>query len=358
MGPRQTILRSAVLLLLAGALLTAPTSGAAASACLRGVNLAGGEFGKLPGEYGRTHIFPSTETMDYFAARGANAIRLPFRWERLQPALFGPLNQAEFAHLQKTVARATSRGLTVILDPHNYAEYGPDKIGTGNVTAEAFADFWRRLASAFSGRGDVIYLLMNEPESVTAATWLDATNAAIAAIRTVGADNLIMVPGTIWTGASHWFDNQEGGSNAEVMTNVQDPLNRFIFDVHQYMDKNFSGTNRTCPRVDDAILALEGVTGWLRQHGFTGFLGEFGGTKSPDCMDGLAEMAGYVDSQSDVWAGWAAWAGGEWWGDYPLSLQPSEGIDRPQMTALEPFFNPKDPSGANCATLHTPVRVD
>ncbi|GGB48463.1 cellulase [Roseibium aquae] len=326
--------------------------------CLRGANVAGGEFGEkhLPGVYGRSHKFPSGATFAALAERNINVVRLPFRWERVQQDLFGPLDETEFGHLDEAVRQATSHGLTVILDPHNYGGYHDGKIGTPAVPIEALADLWRRLAPRYADREDVIFLLNNEPEGLTAATWLAAANAAIAAIRETGANNLIMVPGTIWTGASHWFASQEGGSNAQVMTGVADPLGYFVFDFHQYLDRNFSGKDTTCPRTDDAIAALDKVTGWLVDHGFQGFLGEFGGSDSPDCLEGLKQVTAYVDGRGDAWIGWAAWAAGEWWTGYPLSIQPQDpdgpegprGLeDTPQMRALLPSFRAN--SGLACA---------
>lgn len=325
-----------------------PPAVAGQAACLRGVNIAGAEFGGYTGEYGRKYIYPSDATLNWAASKEMTAIRLPFRWERLQPQLFGAFDADEQRKLEDTVARSVRRGLTVVLDPHNYAEYRGVSLGNGDVTSAAFADFWRKLASLFANDGKVVYMLMNEPKAITAATWFDAAQAAITAIRGTGADNLILIPGTIWTGASHWFDDQEGGSNAEVFQNIRDPSGNFAFEIHQYMDANFSGTNATCPRTGDAILALEAVSGWLRQYGFHGYLGEFGGTSAPDCLDGLAEMAGYINSQNDIWLGWAAWAAGDWWGGYPLSLQPRGGVEKPQMDVLAPFIPGPDGDAAMC----------
>ena len=323
----------------------------AEAACLRGVNVAGAEFGGYGGEYGRKYIYPSDATLDWAIARGMSAIRLPFRWERLQPELFAPFDPAEFERLRNTVERATQRGLTVIVDPHNYAGYRENKIGTGDVTVAAFADFWRRLAPAFANDDDVVYLLMNEPSGITAAEWFKAAQAGTDAIREVGADNLIMVPGTIWSGASHWFDDQPGGSNAEVMAKIRDPLDRFVFEFHQYMDEDFSGTHNTCPRLDRALLALETVSGWMRLNGFSGFLGEFGGTSSPDCLEAIAEIANFMNRQNDVWIGWTAWAAGHWWGGYPLSLHPKDGIDPPAMKALLPMITDPDGGAAACPSM-------
>ncbi|WP_208999297.1 glycoside hydrolase family 5 protein [Roseibium sediminis] len=329
---------------------------AQAMTCLRGVNIAGAEFGSLPGVFGTNYIYPTDETLDHFAGLGVNTVRFPFRWERLQTSLHAPFDADELGRLTDVVERITARGMKVVLSPHNFAEYGLHKIGTGNVTIEAFADFWARLAPLFANRDDVIYLLMNEPIEVTAATWLEATNASIAAIRKAGASNMIMVPGTLWTGAVHWFDEQEGGSNADLLTGVVDPLNNYVFDIHQYLDENFSGTNLTCPRTDDAIAALRRVEGWFRDKGYVGFLGEFGGTSSPDCLQGMAEVILYLNRNSDVWIGWTAWAAGEWWGDYYLSLQPTEAGDRPQTKLLSAYWKPVISEPDNCAALQQPVR--
>jgi endoglucanase len=56
-----------------------------------GVNLAGAEFGKIPGRHATDYAYPSSALIDYYAQLGFNLIRVPFRWERLQPRLGAPL---------------------------------------------------------------------------------------------------------------------------------------------------------------------------------------------------------------------------------------------------------------------------
>ncbi len=62
-----------------------------------GVNLAGAEFGEgsLPGTYGTHYTYPTHAEVDYFAAKGMDIIRLPFRWERVQNTQNGPLDAAD-----------------------------------------------------------------------------------------------------------------------------------------------------------------------------------------------------------------------------------------------------------------------
>ena len=71
---------------------------------LRGVNVAGAEFATPVdealhefsnvnrGTYGRDYVYPSQATLVFLASRGMTYIRLPVRWERLQPTLHAPLS--------------------------------------------------------------------------------------------------------------------------------------------------------------------------------------------------------------------------------------------------------------------------
>jgi endoglucanase len=116
---------------LVGAGLTLAASGAGSNAfqssdaangrlLFAGVNLAGGEFGKLPGTYGRDYTSPSPADVDYYVELGFNIIRLPFRWERLQPTLYAPFSVGDQALLAAVVDYAASRGLRVVLDTRNF----------------------------------------------------------------------------------------------------------------------------------------------------------------------------------------------------------------------------------------------
>lgn len=307
----------------------------ASAACLSGVNLAGAEFGEGRGTFGKDYTYPSAETIAYFAGKGFNAVRLPFKWERLQPRLNRGFDKAERKRLTDTVKALRGAGMAVILDPHNYAYYGDKQVGSAEVPDSAFADFWRRLAEDYKDDGGVQFGLMNEPHDVSAPQWLASANAAIAAIREAGAKNLVLVPGTIWTGAHSWEEEREGGANGTVMLGIEDPADNHAYEVHQYLDADFSGKADTCTRADDAVAALERFTDWLKRNNKRGFLGEFGGAADKTCLDGLARMTALVGRESAVWTGWAYWAGGDWWpATEPLNIQPTADGDQPQLAAL------------------------
>jgi endoglucanase len=302
-----------------------------------GVNLAGAEFGEqnLPGVYGTDYTYPEPGEVDVYADIGMNIIRLPFRWERLQQSLGGELDATELGRIDQFLTTAKRRDMTVILDPHNFARYDDQVVGEDLDTAY-FADFWSRLAKHFVDDEAVIFGLMNEPHDMSTEVWLDAANEAIAAIRKTGAKQLILVPGNAWTGAHSWTASYYGTPNSEVMGGVRDPGDNFAYELHQYLDADSSGSGTTCPSTTIGVERLTAVTEWLSTGNYRGFLGEFGAPANDTCLRAMDELLTYVGEHSDIWMGWAVWAGGPWWGENILSVEPRpNGDERPQMAVLE-----------------------
>ncbi|MEO1986571.1 MAG: glycoside hydrolase family 5 protein [Martelella sp.] len=308
---------------------------------LRGINIAGAEFGKPGDPYGEGYIYPTKETIDSLANDKFNAIRLPFLWERLQPQLNGILDSTELSRIQDTVDDAHANNMVVILDPHNYARYRGEVIGSPNVPVAAFADFWKRLGSVFANDEDVIFGLMNEPHDIEAAEWLTAANAALKSIRDIGAGNLVLVPGTAWSGAHSWSQDFYGNSNASVMTGVQDPVDNFAFEVHQYADGDYSGKSNDCSQIKGAVSAIQSFTNWLNANDYQGFLGEFGTSDQLSCLRGLKQMVEIIEQNPKAWIGWAYWASGEWWPkNSPMIIQPDlRNGGKAQLTTLQPVLN-------------------
>jgi endoglucanase len=311
---------------------------------LTGVNIAGAEFGhdKIPGRPGTDYFFPSAATVNYFSAKGMNTIRVPVRWERLQHALQADLDPGEVQRLDAVVRHAKSRRLYTIIDVHNYAAYRRKPIGTPSVPIDALADLWRRLAERYKADSQVIFGLMNEPKGLPTETWLSAANAAIASIRDTGARNLILVPGNGWSGAHSWLSSSYGSPNGEIMLGVVDQTDNFAYEVHQYLDRDFSGTTPQCRSEQIGAAALEGITRWLQKHRRRGFLGEFGGGSDPTCLAALDGMLRLMATHHDVWLGWTYWAAGPWPKSYFTSVQPVDGADRPQMAVLLKYLAHRD----------------
>jgi endoglucanase len=329
------------------------SNAAPSTICYRGINLSGAEYGDRDGVLGTNYTYPSETTVRYFARRGMNIVRLPFRWERLQPVLNQPLDQDELKRLKDAVDLLRKNGLAVVLDPHNFGYYDKVQVTQSPATDVAFGDFWARLAAEFANQNGVFFGLMNEPHDIKAPDWLDAANAAIRGIRTVGARNLVLVPGTIWSGAWTWStDRLGGGSNASVMTGIKDPLNFYAYEFHQYLDADSSGTHATCEGADQARQGLVDVSNWLRQNKKRGFLGEFGAGGNDPCLAGLTQMLDVMNQNSDVWLGWTYWAAGDWWPpDEPLNVQPHDGRDKPQMKVLTAGLSRKALPAPECVAV-------
>jgi hypothetical protein len=234
------------------------------SASRRGINLAGAEFGtpgaldafspfsnRSPGRPDVDYRYDGQASVDYLARRGLTTVRLPFRWERIQRNLRGPLDPDEVARLRAAVARARSAGLAVVLDLHNYGAYwlfdgerGVRRpVGDPEVGIEHFADLWHRLSLEFKDdQGVTGYGLMNEPvdlptvgDRTPAQVWEEASQRALAAIRATGDGTEVLVAGYLWSPTWRW-------SSVHPHPWIHDPLDRFRYEAHQYFDHDRSGT--------------------------------------------------------------------------------------------------------------------
>jgi endoglucanase len=326
-------------------LLAAARAGEAGAVPAGGVNLAGADFGKLLGTHGREYAYPGSKHVDYYRGLGFTLIRLPFKWERLQPELNAPFASGEATLLTNITRYAIGSGLQVILDPHNYAKRRialdgwsrEHLIGSDAVPIDSFADFWSRLAAMFKDDSRVLFGLMNEPVGLAAEAWLGIVNRAIAAIRGTQARNLILVPGVAYTGAHSWVR----AGNA-VLAGVRDPLQNFAFDVHQYVDRDSSGTH---PEVVSGTIGserIEAFQNWARGHGFKAVLGEFNAGRNPAGYNALHDLCQEMSANPDVWLGWAAWAGGPRWPDNEMfNLEPwRDGRVREQTAILAHYARP------------------
>lgn len=303
--------------------------------CFRGINLSGAEYGDVNGKVGTNYFYPTPATTAYFARKGFDTIRLPFKWERLQPSLGEDLDALELQRLMSSVKALRNKGFRVILDPHNFGYYEKLRIGSKELPGQQFTNFWIRLAAQFVDDQDVVFGLMNEPYDIGSRDWLNAANAAIKGIRRVGAKNLILVPGTHWSGASSWGDDFGQGPNSEIIKEISDPGNNFAIEFHQYLDIDSSGTHAECSNREGAEQAIRNATAWLKANNFRGMIGEIGVSSAPDCTKALSRIVDHLRTNADVWLGFTYWAAGDWWPmTEALNIQPHGEGDKPQLTAL------------------------
>ncbi|HEY9856109.1 MAG TPA: cellulase family glycosylhydrolase [Stenomitos sp.] len=331
-----------------------------ASGYRRGVNLAGGEFymnsqpDSIPGVYGTDYVYPAPKALDYYKSKGLTLIRLPFLWERTQRTLFGELDAAELSRLDGVVAAIQSRGMHVVLEPHNRAHryirvpgatgitmaaFHP--IGSPEVPTAAFSDFWKKMAAHYKGNQAVYAVSLTDEPHDMQGLWPAAAQAGMDGVRAADPDRLVLVGGDGWSNAGSW-------DKANRDLDVKDPQGRFMYEASIFFDADSTGryvsskdaSGKTVSSYDTAGVGMDiGVTrakvftAWLKTRHARGFFGGYG-IPADDArwLTVLDRFFTYIDAEG---MGGACWAGGPWWpANYPLSLEPLNGQDRPQMAIL------------------------
>lgn len=322
----------------AGGSSTAPTSGSAPTNPINlvGVNLAGAEFGTskgLPGRYQIDYIYPGEADFKRYASLNLKLVRLPFRWERIQPKLNQDLDSAELARLLTTLDHAKKHNIQVILDMHNYYRYYGKLIASNEVPITAFVDSWKRIAQKVVNHPAVHgYGLMNEPHA-TNGKWPAAALAAAKAIRAVDSQRWIFVAGDRWSSAFHWPSH-----NIQLASDpwMRDPKNNLVYEAHLYLDKDYSGSYASRSAVYDPMTGVNRAkpfVEWLKKNRLRGFIGEHGAPDfSPSAIVATDNLLNYLNQHCIPSTYWAA---GPWWGEYALALDVKSGKARPQLPILQ-----------------------
>ncbi|NOG70504.1 glycoside hydrolase family 5 protein [Roseicella sp. DB1501] len=152
---------------------------------LTGVNNSEMEFGAYPGVFHTDYFDHSSQNCPYYHSRSLLTIREPFKWERLQPTLQAPLDATKLAEMRAAVDTCQAAGENILLDMHNYAQYGDSMINAPtlekvvNGTFIAGASFTGSIAgttltvSALSSGTLAIGQVINGP-GVTAGTKINS----------------------------------------------------------------------------------------------------------------------------------------------------------------------------------------
>ena len=315
-----------------------------------GVNLSCGEFGTTPGIYNASYTYPRISELDYFKSKGLTLIRMPFKWERVQDVLGGPIDIAsDIPKIKEFLQAAQDRGIYVMIDMHNYARCSVNGksyvIGqTENVTINHFVDVWTKLANELKGFTNIWgYDIMNEPHDMGTVSWFKIAQAAIDGIRSVDTNTPIVVEGGNWASSYSWK------SSSDSLKYLVDPSNKIIYQAHCYFDNNasgvYSGTYDTEVKTATiATIRLKPFADWIQANNKIGMIGEFGVPgNDPRWLTMLDQAMDYMKSRNLSGTYWAA---GPWWGtSYTMSVEPtsidSNPVDKPQMAILEKYGNDK-----------------
>lgn len=211
------------------------------------------------------------------------------------------------------------RGYYAVLDPHNYGRY----YGQVITDVQGFSDWWTQVAARFVDNDLVIFDTNNEYHTMENSLVRDLNQAAIDAIRATGATSqYIFVEGNAWSGAWTWISSGNGDS----LVDLSDPEDKLIYEMHQYLDEDGSGTHTACVSGTIGAERVAAATQWLRDNGKRGIIGETAGANNQVCIEAVTGELQYLLDNSDVWAGWLWWAAGPWWNRYMFSIEPPTGI--------------------------------
>ena len=314
-----------------------------------GINIVGPALSPgRRGKYAKDYIYPAESSLAYYRSKGFRVARVTFLWERLQPQLFSELDDGELKRLRALVDATRRQSMVLITGPHNYARYSikdgePQPIGSDAVPLAAFVDLWRRLSSAFSSIEDgLIFTVMNEPHDIE-APWSPMAQAAVDAIRKIDKQRWLYIPGDNWSSARSWRQYNENLA-------ISDPSDRIVYVAHQYFDASAKGAYERDYDADGAypeigVDRLKPFLEWLRDRKFRGTVTEYGVPNSDPRWLVVLDKALASLKQANV--GGAYWAGGPWWGDYPLSSEPRDGHDAPVMSILTKYTERCSPSRSN-----------
>ncbi|KAH9948196.1 glycoside hydrolase superfamily [Amylocystis lapponica] len=309
---------------------------------LGGVNTAGYDFTVYTnGSFTGPFSIPPAYEYGHFSPEGANLYRIPFAWQLMTPTLGGPINETFFEQYDTTVqaALASSPTAHAIVDLHNYARWNGGIISQGGPTNAEYTSIWTQLAERYGSNERLIFGLMNEPHDLDVPTWAESVQYAVNAVRAAGATNYLLLPGSNYTSAAA-MPTVAG----PYLLQVTDPLGgteRLLFDVHQYLDYDNSGTHAECVTNNTGV--LETLATFLQENGGRqAILSETGGGNTASCEEYLGEELAYVRSAYPTLVGFSVWAAGAFPTTYILTVTPNaNGTDQPLwVDAIRPNLPP------------------
>ncbi|PYH43525.1 putative endoglucanase [Aspergillus saccharolyticus JOP 1030-1] len=333
-----------VLALLLSQVWAAPQAKRSSNFLWLGSSESGAEFGQanIPGVLGTDYIWPEADEIKVLFDAGMNIFRVPFLMERLIPTqLTGTPDATYLADLQATVESITSLGAYAVVDPHNFGRY------YGNIITSTsdFAAFWTTVATVFASNDHVIFDTNNEYHDEDQTLVLDLNQAAITAIRAAGATSqYIFVEGNSYSGAWTWTTYNTN------LVNLTDPSDKIIYEMHQYLDSDGSGTSDSCVSTTIGAERVAAATTWLRENGKKAVLGEFAGGANSQCLTAVTGMLDALSAASDVWLGALWWSAGPWWGTYIFSMEPPTGTGYTYYLSLLQSYAPGGGSSGTTTT--------
>ncbi|KAK7949597.1 glycoside hydrolase family 5 protein [Apiospora saccharicola] len=306
----------------------APIAALAKVQYLKGVAVAGGDFGcqidgtcplssaQLPGD--------GADQMKHFVSDlGMNMMRLPISWQFLvNNQLSGSLDANNLGKYDQLVQSCLKTGAHCMIDIHNFARWNGGVIGQGGPTDDQFVSLWSQLATKYAGNDKIAFEIMNEPHDLDINIWAQTCQKVVTAIRQAGANSqMILLPGTNFDSAATLVSS----GSATAMMGVKNPdgsTDNLVLDIHKYLDEDNSGTHKEC--VTDNVDAFNNVATFLRDNGRKGFVSESGASTAASCIKAFCSQNNFINANSDVFVGFVGWAAGSFDPSYVMGLTPTK----------------------------------
>jgi endoglucanase len=251
------------------------------------------------------------EHLDLIKGIGMNGVRIntgPFAHVTDDPPY--TLSAAFFERLDWTVKQALSRGLTVIIDNHEYHAMADDPMGK----KEMFLSTWDQIARHYKDYPDSVFLgILNEPNrDLTPDLWNLILADAIKVIRKSNPNRTLVI------GPGNWNNIR----SLQYLKLPEDDRN-IIVEIHYYSPHRFThqgaswsagsdawlGTTwRGTPEekkavVDDFNTAAE----WAKRNNRPLYLGEFGAYRKADTESRVRWLSFVVQQAEKNDISWAIW---------------------------------------------------
>ena len=199
-----------------------------------GVNIGCGTCGSGNVYGGTGYTYGPAADIDNVYAVGVRELRIAVKAPRLVTRPGGSVDPNVNAKLIPLIDHALAKGMTVVLDVHDYGTWFGNVITKSDVPD--VVDMWNKAFAKYKGNSRFLPSFMNEPYKAGTSIW-DVTQVWISDMRAAGWHGPLIVPG-------------QGYSSLQAFTNygskllgLHDPDSRLIFDGHSYFDSNNSGTH-------------------------------------------------------------------------------------------------------------------
>lgn len=189
------------------------------------------------GRLGHEWQYDSTETLEFYADRGVEFLRVELRWERIQPEPGGPFDEEVATEFERVLDDAERLGMEVVLDLHNYGSYYVQDEDSGDgvrlllgeeLDPDLLTDIWFAIAGRFGEHPAIMaYGLMNEPRGMGVDAWEDMSARTVDALRESGDDTPILVGGYDLSNVHSWPHEEPWIDADDVRYEAHHHLDRF-----------------------------------------------------------------------------------------------------------------------------------